>query len=98
MAILLLSSASPWASVPVLDWMNAAHHDDLPERLAVIVASALAWSAAGLAGYAAGRRNQGGGGGRAPASRIPRLDGSAAWTDHPPGRVSRFTGWPPRAG
>ncbi|WP_061296979.1 hypothetical protein [Herbidospora cretacea] len=59
MAILLLSSASPWASVPVLDWMNAAHHDDLPQRLAVIVASALAWSAAGLAGYAAVRRVRG---------------------------------------
>ncbi|GAB1820854.1 hypothetical protein [Herbidospora sp. RD11066] len=56
MAILLLSSTSPWASVPVLDWMNAAHHDDLPERLAVIVASAVAWSSAGLAGYAVVRR------------------------------------------
>ncbi len=75
MAILLLSSAGPWASVPVLDWMNAAHHDDLPERLAVIVASALVWSAAGLAGYAAVRKRQGG---PPSASAIPPLEGSAA--------------------
>ncbi len=50
-AILLVSASSAWLTVPVMTWMRAASHGELPDRFPAIVLATLAWCGAGLLAY-----------------------------------------------